>query len=406
MKKLSMIKENKITEKEDTPAVKLWKELLISGYERGASDIHIEPREHQLVIRMRMDGLLMETMRVEKELHQPLITCAKLEAGMDIAEKRIPQDGHCKMVIRDVELNLRASVVPSIYGEKMVLRFLNTETKIDRADMFGMDEKNYRKVQEILMRPDGILYITGPTGSGKTTTLYMLLEWLKKKPVNIMTIEDPVEKFIDGMTQIQINEQANLTFERGLRAILRQDPDIIMIGETRDPQTARISARAAITGHLVLSTLHTKDAAGAIVRMLDLEVEPYMAANSISGIVAQRLARKVCEKCAKEKDLDESEAKRLGLRGRKIRYGTGCECCNGTGYKGRIAVHEVIIVDAEMRKMIAARCSAEEISEYVRKTQDVSTLKESIARLVEAGITTEEELIRLTCGTESYHRPY
>lgn len=406
MKKFSMKKENRIIEnkrmeKEDTPAVRLWKELLISGYEKGASDIHIEPREDQVVIRMRMDGLLTEVMRIEKELYQPLITCAKLMAGMDIAEKRVPQDGHCKTEIQNVELNLRASVIPSIYGEKMVLRFLNMETEVDRAEMFGMDEKNYQKLQKILMHSDGILYITGPTGSGKTTTLYMILEWLKKKPVNIMTIEDPVEKFMDGITQIQINEQANLTFERGLRAILRQDPDIIMIGETRDTQTARISARAAITGHLVLSTLHTKDAAGAIVRMLDLEVEPYMAANSINGIVAQRLARKVCENCAAEKELDELEAERLGLQVRKIRYGTGCECCNGTGYKGRIAVHEVITVDAEIRKMIARRCSAEEISEYVRRTQEVMTLKESIAYLVENGITTVEEWLRLTYGTDA-----
>lgn len=400
MIKLSMMKENKNQEMDDTPAVKLWNELLISGYERGASDIHIEPREHQVVIRMRMDGLLTEVMRVEKELHQPLITCAKLMAGMDIAEKRIPQDGHCKMKVKDVELNLRASVVPSIYGETMVLRFLNMETKVDQSERFGMDEENYRKLQEILRRPDGILYITGPTGSGKTTTLYMILDWLKKKPVNIMTIEDPVEKFVDGITQIQINEQANLTFERGLRAILRQDPDIIMIGETRDAKTARISARAAITGHLVLSTLHTKDAAGAIVRMLDLEVEPYMAANSISGIVAQRLARKVCLNCAQEKELEEAESKRLGLRVRKVRYGAGCEQCNGTGYKGRIAIHEVVLVDKEMRNMIARRCSAEELFEYVKRTQEISTLKDGMIRLVENGISTVDELIRLTYGTE------
>lgn len=400
MIKLSMMKENKNQEMDDTPAVKLWNELLISGYESGASDIHIEPREHQVVIRMRMDGLLTEVMRVEKELHQPLITCAKLMAGMDIAEKRIPQDGHCKMKVKDVELNLRASVVPSIYGETMVLRFLNMETKVDQSERFGMDEENYRKLQKILMRPDGILYITGPTGSGKTTTLYMILDWLKKKPVNIMTIEDPVEKFVDGITQIQINEQANLTFERGLRAILRQDPDIIMIGETRDAKTARISARAAITGHLVLSTLHTKDAAGAIVRMLDLEVEPYMAANSISGIVAQRLARKVCLNCAQEKELEEAEFKRLGLRVRKVRYGAGCEQCNGTGYKGRIAIHEVVLVDKEMRNMIARRCSAEELFEYVKRTQEISTLKDGMIRLVENGISTVDELIRLTYGTE------
>lgn len=406
MKKLSIMKsniadfllENQLEEKDETPAVKLLYELLLCGYENGASDIHMEPQEEMLIVRMRVDGILTEYMRIEKEMHQSLITCAKILAGMDIAEKRLPQDGHCKKVIQGIEMNFRASSVPTIHGEKMVFRFLNMETKVDRSETFGMSEKNYEKILEILRRSSGIVYFTGPTGSGKTTTLYMILEWLKKNPVNIMTIEDPVEKNIEGINQIQINEQAGLTFEKGLRAVLRQDPDIIMVGETRDHMTARISVRAAITGHLVLSTLHTRNAVGAIVRMLDMEVEPYLAGNSLGGVVAQRLARKICPHCAREKELRKEEAKAYGLSVTTVRYGAGCEACGGTGYKGRIAIHEVIVVDKEMRKMIAERCSEEEILEYVERTQEFCTLREEMTGLVEQGVTTVEELVRLTYG--------
>lgn len=406
MKTLSIIKntiansrtEDPLKEKEDTPAVKLLNELLVSGYQNSASDIHIEPQEEYVIIRMRMDGLLTEQMRVEKEMHQPLVTCAKIMAGMDIAEKRLPQDGHCKAVIQDTVLNIRASSVPTIHGEKIVLRYLDMEVQVDRSEMFGMNEESYQTVLDILKRPNGIIYFTGPTGSGKTTTLYMILEYLKKNPVNIMTIEDPVEKMIEGVSQIQINEQAGLTFEKGLRAILRQDPDVIMVGETRDPLTAKISVRAAITGHLVLSTLHTRDAVGAIARMLDMEVEPYMAAGSLSGVVAQRLARKVCPHCAKERMLSTEEIKMLGLSVGKVKYGTGCDHCNGTGYKGRIAIHEVLAVDKEIRTMITENCSAEEILRYVQRTQHMRTLKEQMIRLVEDGVSTVDELVRLTYG--------
>ena len=403
MKAISMMKqnladvlfENQLKEKEDTPAVKLLRNLLHTGYQKGASDIHIEPQEEDVVIRMRVDGMLTEHMRIGKELHQPLITCAKILAGMDIAEKRLPQDGHCKTRIQDIDLNLRAGSVPTIYGEKMVLRFLNMEAAIDRAEMFGMQEKNYQKLMEILKRPSGILYLTGPTGSGKTTTLYMILEWLKQKPVNIMTIEDPVEKQVEGINQVQINEQAGLTFEKGLRAILRQDPDVIMVGETRDPLTARISVRAAITGHLVLSTLHTRNAVGAIVRLLDMEVEPYLAAESLSGVVAQRLVRKICPHCAKTMELSEQDANRLGLSKRIVRYGTGCEHCDRTGYQGRIAIHEVILVDKTMRTMITEKRPLEEITAYVERNQKTGTLREELIQMVEEGITAVDELERL-----------
>ena len=406
MKKISMIKnnitdalfENQLKEKEDTPAVKLLNQLLNTGYIRGASDIHIEPQEEYVLIRMRVDGLLTEYMRVEKEIHQPLITCAKILSGMDIAEKRLPQDGHCKTIVQEKELHIRTSSVPTVFGEKIVLRFLNMEVPVDRAERFGMSEENYQKICNILKRPSGIIYFTGPTGSGKTTTLYMILEWLKQNPLNIMTIEDPVEKTIEGISQIQTNEQAGLTFEKGLRAILRQDPDVIMVGETRDSLTAGTSVRAAITGHLVMSTLHTRNAVGAMIRLMDMGVEPYLAANSLSGVVAQRLVRKICPHCAGERILSKDEADAYGLKVRKIRYGTGCEECNGTGYKGRMAVHEVVMIDKEMRSMIARSCTEEELLSYVLRTQNLRTLKEEITQLAEDGVTTVEELLRLTYG--------
>jgi len=266
-------------DKNELSAVKLLEQLLLDGYKKSASDIHIEPWEDCLKIRIRIDGILVEHMKLESDIHPALIARAKIICGMDIAEKRLPQDGHCKVEVDGIEMDLRASSVPTVYGEKMVLRFLNTHIHVEHEKSFGMDEENYKKVMEILKRPNGIVYITGPTGSGKTTTLYLILESLVKAPVNIMTIEDPVEKQIAGINQIQIQEQTGLTFAKGLRAIMRQDPDIIMVGETRDYETAKISVSAAITGHLVLSTLHTNDAVSAIIRMEDMGIEPYLVAN-------------------------------------------------------------------------------------------------------------------------------
>ena len=387
-------------EMKEDPAliVKLLDSILIYGYNENASDIHLEPRENRMSVRIRIDGLLTEVLSLEKELHLPLIARAKIISGMDIAEKRLPQDGHIHEEIGGVEMDLRSSTIPTIYGEKAVLRFLNRDVPIDWADTFGMNAENYRKVLDILKRPNGIFYITGPTGSGKTTTLYMILERLLTAPVNIVTIEDPVEKNIDGISQMQVNKQAGLTFETGLRAALRQDPDIIMIGETRDGVTARTSVRAAITGHLVLSTLHTNDAVSAVVRMLDMGVEPYLAADSLSGILSQRLVRKICPKCAEETVPDEEEQKLLGPGIPKIRRGRGCSFCRNTGYKGRIAVHEVFIVDREIRKMIAKGSPVEEIREYAKEIQKLRPLKDDILELVKQGVTTVDEFVRLTYG--------
>lgn len=387
-------------EKDGTLITRLLEMLLTEGYREKVSDIHLEPGENDLKIRMRTDGSLREYMTLEKEYHLPLIARTKVLSGLDIAEKRLPQDGHIRLRIQDVDMDLRVSTVPTVCGEKAVLRFLNREIVVDRADTFGMREENYRKALDILSKPNGIFYITGPTGSGKTTTLYMMLEYLKKNPVNIITIEDPVERRIEGISQIQVNKQAGLTFETGLRAALRQDPDVIMIGETRDNITAQTSVRAAITGHLVLSTLHTRDAVRTTERMLDMGVEPYLAADSLNGVLSQRLIRKICPDCIAEREPDEGEQNILGLKGQnkvqKLRYGKGCRSCGGTGYKGRIAVHELLMIDEEIRKKMAQKRPAEEIFEYAVHAKLLTPLREDILKLIEEGITTIEELERIS----------
>lgn len=385
---------------DETPVVRLLNSLLLCAARKKASDLHLEPREKRLAVRMRIDGLLSEYVSLEKSLHPFLIARAKIMAGMDIAEKRLPQDGHIKTTLGGLEMNIRVSSVPTIHGEKVVLRFLNVHAAVDREDTFGMSEENYRKVREILKYSHGLLYLTGPTGSGKTTTLYLILEHLAKRPVNIVTIEDPVEREIDGVCQIQVNRQAGLTFESGLRAILRQDPDVIMVGETRDSLTARMSVRAAITGHFVLSTLHTSDAVRAIARMRDLEVEPFLLADSLCGIVAQRLVRKICPNCRAEVPAAEKERTLLGADRMTVCRGGGCHLCNGTGYRGRIAVHEVVVVDREIRRLISQNRPSEEIEEYVKETQRTCTLRENLLNLVRDGITTPEEFWRVLEGEE------
>ena len=393
------MKESRMTaadlEKDETLVARLLDMLLDDGYRQNASDIHVEPGEKHVRIRMRIDGHLTEYMVLEKAFHLPLIARTKVLSGLDIAERRLPQDGHIKTTVNGIGMDLRTSTVPTVWGEKAVLRFLNRSVQIDREDRFGMSRDDYEKVLDILKRPNGIFYITGPTGSGKTTTLYMILEYMKKDPVNMITIEDPVERVIEGISQIQVNQQAGLTFETGLRAALRQDPDIIMVGETRDGITARTSVRAAITGHLVLSTLHTRDAVRTVERMMDMGVEPYLAADSLNGVLSQRLVRKVCPVCAEETEPDEKERMILGPKIRSVRRGKGCKACKDTGYQGRMAVHEILVVDEEIRRMMAERCLPEEIRTYAVNAHRLVPLKTDIMELVAQGITTVQELMRL-----------
>ena len=383
-------------DEDETPVVKLLNSLLLHGYNIGASDIHIEPMEMETRVRLRVDGMLIHYLHIDRRLHPSLVARTKILSNLDIADKRSPQDGHFKIVVEGVEMNLRVSVVPSVYGQKIVLRYLNSSTAITNSRQFGMNEANFRRFSHMLGNPNGIVYITGPTGSGKTTTLYLALEELVKRSVNISTIEDPVERHIRGVTQIQVNPLAGLTFETGLRALLRQDPDIIMVGETRDAETASISVRSAITGHLVLSTLHTNDAVSSIVRLEDMGVEPYLVANSLVGLVAQRLVRKVCPYCKQAYAPDAEEAALVGGGQQKLWKGTGCPACNQTGYKGRMAVHEVVTVDKDVRRMISTGSPIEDIYAYVREKQGFTSLVEEARGLVLAGVTTAEELLKLT----------
>ena len=298
-------------------------------------------------------------------------------------------------------MNVRVSFVPTVYGEKGVLRFLTTNTPIDRSAAFGMSGDNYRRMKQLLRVPHGIIYFTGPTGSGKTTTLYSVLQYLSGRLVNIVTIEEPVERNLPKVNQIQVNERAGLNFQTGLRSILRQDPDIIMIGETRDPETAEISARAAITGHLVFSTLHTNDAASSVTRLMDMGIPAYLAAASIAGIISQRLMRKVCPYCQEEYEARPEEVKILYGRPAdpgehvRLRRGKGCYLCNETGYKGRIAIHEILSVDTEMKRMISEGRNEEELKAYAVHRHGMTTLKEEAVKMVLAGITTLEEMERL-----------
>lgn len=384
------------SETDDTPVVKLLNSLLTNGFNTNVSDIHIEPFQNETVVRMRIDGMLIESMKLQRNIHNALVVRTKILANLDISEKRIPQDGHFVITINGEKMNLRVSIVPTVHGEKIVLRYLNSHTPIDYANHFGMNEENYHKMKMMMDNPNGIIYVTGPTGSGKTTTLYMIMEKLAKKDVNILTIEDPVEKTLDRINQMQVNNVAGLTFESGLRAILRQDPDIIMVGETRDAETASISVRAAITGHLVVSTLHTNDAISTIVRLEDMGIEPYMVSNSVVGIVAQRLVKKVCPNCAKKVATSEDDCRILGKKIEYVYKGDGCPACHHTGYRGRVAIHEMIVIDKTIRKMISEKVDISDISDYVRQHQNYRSLFDETLKLVEDGKTTVSELLKIS----------
>ena len=380
---------------DDTPIINLLNSLVVRAYNSNVSDIHIEPFEKHTSVRMRMDGVIVDFMTLPKNIHNSLIARIKIIGDLDIAERRVPQDGHFKTTVEGVPINVRVSVIPTVFGEKAVLRLLASAATIDHSGTFGMNDRNYKIVSDMLRSPNGMVYVTGPTGSGKSTTLYMILEQLSQRAVNISTIEDPVEKNLPRLNQMQVNNTAGLTFEVGLRALLRQDPDIIMLGETRDTETASIAVRAAITGHLVLSTLHTNDASSSVTRLIDMGIESYMLANSLVGVIAQRLVRKVCPDCGQWGPMTEEEERIVGKPLPRVMHKVGCKKCNGTGYRGRISIHEILAVDKPIRKMITDNASSEEIKEYARKNLGMYTLKESCMELIEEGLTTVEELVKV-----------
>lgn len=379
----------------EVPVINLLNSLIQRAYSTRASDIHIEPFENKTVVRMRVDGTIVEFVTLKKMLQAPLIARIKILSNLDIAERRIPQDGHFRVKTESGQLNIRVSLIPTVFGEKAVLRLLSGNAQIDHEGTFGMEEEDYRAFSKMLQAPNGIVYLTGPTGSGKTTTLYMVLEAISREQVNISTIEDPVEKNLPRVNQMQVNPVAGLDFENGLRALLRQDPDVIMVGETRDAQTAEISIRAAITGHRVFSTLHTNDAVSTIVRLVDMGAEPYLIANSLVGAVAQRLVRKLCPHCKKERETTEQERQLLGGDVHSVYEAEGCPYCGGIGYAGRVAIHEIFRVDKEIRRMITQGAVMEDLEEYAIRTQGMRRLRDSALGLVKRGVTSVEEMLKV-----------
>ena len=380
---------------DSAPIVALVNSILLKAYNSGASDIHIEPFENQTYVRLRIDGQLIDYITVEPKLHASIVTRIKVMSDLDIAEKRIPQDGHTKVILDNKLMNIRVSTLPMLAGEKIVMRFLNTETKLDNSETFGMNPYNYEKIKRIMQHPNGVIYITGPTGSGKTTTLYMMMERIAKGAINVSTIEDPVERPLPRINQTQVNNQAGMTFAIGLRALLRQDPDVILVGETRDGETASIAVTAAITGHLVLSTLHTNDAVSSITRLEDMGVEHYLLASALKGVVAQRLMKKICPKCREKYTPTKDDLLVLQEDVPELWRGKGCDYCNGTGYKGRIAIHEILEIDGEVRQLISKNRPLEEIYKYLEDNDKMHTLRHEAIDLVKQGVTTVEEVLKV-----------
>ncbi|WP_308753701.1 GspE/PulE family protein [uncultured Anaerotruncus sp.] len=386
---------------EGAPVVRLLNSIVAQAYHMRASDIHVEPGKQNVSVRFRVDGELIEAMLLNSSVHVSLITRLKILSGIDIGERRVPQDGRFSADVDGKAVNLRVSTLPTVYGEKAVLRIMgdNTLDIVDVRDT-GISAENYARLEELMRSPNGIILVTGPTGSGKSTTIYAVLHQLSTPNVNVVTIEDPVEKLVDGISQVQINPKAGLTFASGLRSILRQDPDIIMIGEIRDVETARIAARAAITGHRVLTTIHTNDAASTFMRLVDMGVEPYIVASAVVGVVSQRLVRLVCPHCKREYEPDEKELSLWEWPRPKTFYrGSGCAHCNFTGYLGRTAIHEVVPMRHELSQLVVQRASVQEFRDSIRALGG-RFLKDNLADLVREGKTTLAEYLRVTYNIE------
>lgn len=380
----------------NTPVVKLVNNLVQQAYIRQASDIHIEPFENDVIVRMRIDGDLIEVMRLAPATLASVISRIKILSGMNIAEKRIPQDGRFNYTNDEFKVDLRVSTIPTMYGEKCVMRLLNTGGEnLLSFEQLGMSRETIARFDHMLSAPNGIILVTGPTGSGKSTTLYAVLNKLRKPTINITTIEDPVEKQMFGINQVQVNTKAGMTFASGLRALLRQDPDVIMIGEIRDYETAEIAVRASITGHLVLSTLHTNDAPSSIVRLIDMGVPPYLVAASVNAIIAQRLVKRLCPYCKRKRVVSDAEKALLDDYGIKEAYEpVGCPECNHVGYSGRIAIYEIVEMDHRIRKLISAETPIDDIRK-VAAENGAEFLADSLRELVRKGITSLDEFNRI-----------
>ncbi len=384
---------------EDAPVIRLVNSLLTEAVKEGASDIHVEPYEKTLEIRLRVDGILRKVLSPPKLIQEALITRIKVMADMDIAEKRLPQDGRIRLLVGGRDIDLRVSVIPTGFGERAVIRLLDRRRGVLPLDAVGLDATDIATVEDILGQTAGMFLVTGPTGSGKTTTLYACLNRVRSEEQNIITIEDPVEYRLDGTGQIQVNPKIGLSFSTGLRSILRQDPDVIMVGEIRDTETADIAVHAALTGHLVLSTLHTNNAAGAIARLVDMGIEPFLCSSALRGVLAQRLVRTVCGACKRERSPSQVEADvftRAGLTvPERLAAPAGCSTCRDSGYSGRTGIFEFIPVGESVRKLIVQRSDASSIqAEAV--AGGMRTLRQDGLMKAARGITTIEEVMRVS----------
>jgi len=381
------------------PTVRLVGSILRRAAGDGASDIHLEPRGGELTVRFRVDGVLREVMEIPPALQGGVVARLKVLAGLDIAERRLPQDGRFSATLDDGKMDLRVATLPTTFGEKVVLRLLdNADLRADLRGL-GFSRKLLQSYEAVFRRPYGTILVTGPTGSGKSTTLYATLGEINSTEKNIVTVEDPVEYRMRGINQVQVNPRIGLTFPSGLRSILRSDPDVVMIGEIRDRETAKTSVEAALTGHLVLATLHTNNAPAAVTRLTDMGVEPFLTASAVDCVIAQRLARRLCERCKKPADTDEEALRRLGLHGQRFadananfRAAVGCERCGGTGYAGRIGVYEIMLVDEALRRLILQGASADEIDAAARKAGMIPLKEDGLAKAAQ-GITTVEEVL-------------
>jgi len=379
---------------EEAPVIRLVNSILSQGVREGASDVHISPEKNYVQVRFRVDGKLHEVPAPPKSMFLPIISRLKILANMDISISRIPQDGRFTVKMKNKEINIRTSTMPSIYGENMVLRLLDTSSGILSLERLGMSDDDRKKIEKMIQKPYGMILSTGPTGSGKSTSLYSILKNINKPDINIITVEDPVEYRIQKIRQIQLNRKAGMTFADGLRSILRQDPDVIMVGEIRDAETATIAVQAALTGHRVFSTLHTNDAAGAITRFVDMGVEPFLVSSVMIASFAQRLVRTVCPQCKKPFKPPVEMLEFWGLdssENTNFTKGKGCFNCLGTGYKGRTGIYEVLVIDDLIQKMILKNSTTPEITRAAVQAGNLVTLKENAAEKVRQGITTFEE---------------
>lgn len=382
---------------EDSPIVRLVNQIIANGVAQRASDIHFDPQETEFKVRYRVDGVLKTERSLPKHMQNMMTARVKIIGGLNITENRIPQDGRIKVNIEFKSIDIRLSTLPTVYGEKIVMRILDISNAATDIAHLGFSEKNEEMFKKMIEKPNGIVLITGPTGSGKSSTLYAALSNLNDEEVNIITVEDPVEYQLDGINQIQVKEEVGLTFATGLRSILRQDPDIIMIGEIRDKETAQISIRASLTGHLVLSTLHTNSAIESIARLQDMGIEPFLISSSLVGVLAQRLVRQICRDCSTEVEPTVREKQIFANNGfdvEKIRKGRGCSACGNTGYRGRLAIHELLPIDRELKDLILNQASGYEISDYMKTVGYYTLLQDGLLKVLE-GVTTTEEVLRV-----------